>query len=270
MGEIVTYKQNANSGDLVASMPGMQHVYRQLGKKAVIQQRLNVPASYYQGAIHPIRDSNDRQVTMNEKQWNMLKPLLEAQEYVERCEVWEGQPTDIDFDIIRSGTYTTLGFGSINRWPFYVHPLLACDLSVPWIDVPESPAMKILMEGNILCNFTCRYREPLITYYFLKEYEDRLIFAGTKEEHETFCEENKLSMPYLNVSNFLELAQAIKSCKFLLSNQSMQWNIAEGMKHMRVLEVCRSASNCIPNGPNGYDYLHQNAVEIYVKKFMKQ
>jgi hypothetical protein len=271
--DIVTYKHMANAGDMIGALPGLKYVYDQLGKKAVIFQRMNVPAEYYQNAKHPIKDKDGVQVTMNFRQFEMLKPLLEAQEYIERVEVWEGQEVDVNLDKIREGDFSTMGFGSLARWQFYTHPYLACDLSKPWISVPTSEGIRwpeLIMEDSILLNFTSRYRNPLITYYFLKEWEDKLIFAGLPEEHEKFCEENKLKMPLLIVKDFLELTQAIQACKFVLCCQSLVWNICDAIKKKRVLEVCRSASNCVPNGPDGYDFLQQGAAEFYVKKFMKQ
>lgn len=260
----------ANSGDLISALPGLKHIYDTQGKKAVIYQRMLVPAEYYQNAKHPIKDEKGTQVTMNYKQWEMLKPLLLSQDYIESCEVWEGQTVDVNLDLIREGEFSTMGFGSINRWQFYTHPYLACDLSKPWISVPRVPFNTDLVKDKVIVNFTSRYRNGLITYFFLKEHEEKLIFSGIKEEYETFCEDNKLNIPYLEVNDFLELTQYIDACKFILCNQSMQWNIAEAIKKLRILEVCRSASNCIPNGANGYDFLQQGALELYFKQFINQ
>lgn len=270
MAEIVTYKHSCNSGDLIASLPGLKNVYDTIGKKAKIFQRIGLKAFYYQGAKHPIVDSIGDQVCMNEKQFSLIKPLIESQEYIESIEPWEGQEVDISLDKIREGDLSTMGYGSINRWQFYTHPLLACDLSNPWISVPKLSNNIDWIKDKVIVNFTCRYRNAFITYFFLKEWEDKLIFAGTKDEHETFCRENKLNIPYLEVENFFELTQYLNACKFVLCNQSMIYNICEATKQLRILEVCKSASNCIPNGANGYDFLHQDAVEIYFKKFIKQ
>ena len=267
--DIVTFKHSANSGDLIASLPGMQHIYKETGKKCKIYQRIGLKAHYYQGASHPVKDSAGFLVCMNEFQWNLLVPLLLSLPYVDSCEIWEGQNVDIDLDKIRSGDFSTMGFGSINRWQWYVHPLLACDLSKPWINVDDNDIIKERVSGKVIINLTERYRNPLITYFFLKKWEHKLIFSGTIDEYNSFCKENNLDIPYLNISNFLELSQAIKHCKFGLLGQSMIWNIFEAMKKLRILEVCRQASNCIPNGADGYDFLHQEALEIYFNKFIK-
>lgn len=260
---VVRYFHCANSGDLVSILAGIKHIYDTTGKKGVIYQRLNMPGLYYEGASHPLKDENGVQVTMTLQQWEMLVPLLKSQEYIEHCEVWEGQQFDKDLNKIREGYFTTMPHGNIARWTWYCDPALACNLANRWLSVPLNKEK----EDIALINLTERYRNPLITYFFLKEWEDKIVFAGTEKEHELFCKQNKLKVPRLIVNNFLELAQAMVSCKFFLGNQSMCWNIAEALKIPRVLEVCRTAANCPPTGDFAYDFLHQGAVEFYVKRF---
>lgn len=262
----VSYKHFVNSGDLISAMPGMKSVFESTGKKAVIMQRIGMPGQYYLNAVHPLTNEFGVQVTMTMKQWQMLVPLLEAQDYVESCEIWEGQPADVDLNLSREGAYTTMAFGQIQRWNWYVWPALACDLSKAWIKTDKLEGYK----GKVLLNFTERYRNHIITYYFLKKYEDRLLFAGTKGEHELFCKQNNLTIPYLEVENFYELACVINSVDFNLGCQSMVYNIAEGLKVPRIVEVCREASNCIPVGEHAYDFLHQEPLEFYVEKLMKE
>jgi hypothetical protein len=264
----ISVKHSINSGDLISSLPGLQHVYNKLGKKSKIYQRLNLPAQYYEGASHPVKQDGIH-VTMNERQLGLLKPLLEYQDYIESVDEWVGQAVDFDFDIIREGIYSTMPFGSINRWIWYAHPLLACDLSEKWLKVPELTNDRYSIKDKIIINLTSRYRNDLITYYFLKKWEDRIVFSGVHSEYVKFKEDYKLEVPILETKDFLELAQYIANCKLYIGNQSMGWHIADALKVTRLLEVCRAASNCPPNGANGYDYLQQGALEIYVNKFMK-
>lgn len=279
MGEIVRFKHSCNSGDLVASMPGVKYCYDQMGKKGVIMQRINVEAAYYLGAVHPIKDSKGDMVCMNEKQWGMLKPLLEAQEYIERCEIWEGQEFDINFDTIREGTYVNMAGSPIETWQFMVHPLLTCDISKPWLKVPVNVNSYKLGNGKeisaseinnyIIINRTERYQNAIISYFFLKGQEHRLIFAGTPKERDLFCDKFKLKIPLLIVKDFLELAQALATCKLVICNQSMIFNICNAMKTPRLLEMCLGAFNCFAIGANGYSFLHQKALEILYNKLIK-
>lgn len=267
MAEIVTVKHSINSGDAIANLAGLQHIYNKIGKKSVFMQRLNLPGTYYSGCDHPVKE-NGVMVTMNKKQFSLLKPLIEAQPYIERVEIWEGQKADIDLDIIRSDDYSTMPFGDLARWTWYAHPLLACDLSERWLYVPALEDNHWIKD-KIIVNLTSRYRNPIISYFFLKKWQDKIVFAGTKEEHETFCKAYDLDIPYLEIKDFLQLAQFINECKFYLGNQSQGWWIADAQKKLRILEVCIEASNCPPHGANGYDFLHQGALEIYFKKFIR-
>lgn len=268
MSEIVTIKHSINSGDSLANLAGLQHIYNKIGKKSVFMQRLNLPGTYYSGCDHPVKTEDGIQVTMNEKQWNLLRPLIEAQPYIERAEIWEGQKSDIDLDVIRYNDFSPMPIGDLARWTWYAHPLLACDLSEKWLHVPKLEDNSFIKD-KIILNFTSRYRNDLINYKFLKEFENICVFAGTKDEHEMFCKQNELIIPYLEVKDFLQLAQYINECKFFTGNQSMCWWISDALKVKRILEVCWEAPNCPPHGADGYDFLHQDALEIYFNKLNK-
>lgn len=256
------FKHLANSGDVISSLAGLKKHYELTGNRVIFCQQLDVVAQYYAGANHPVKDKEGRMVCMNQKMYSMLTPLLKSQEYIENTEVYVGQHIDFDLDVIRQKIFVNLPYMAIQQWIMLAFPDLATDLSKPWINVEAAKGY----EDKIIVNFTDRYRNHVINYFFLKEYSENLIFAGAKEEHRNFCREWFLDIPYLEVKDFLELAQIIKGCKFLLSNQSMCWNIAEAMKSPRILEMCNIAPNCQPFiGEDSYGFFHQIGLEYYVK-----
>ena len=262
----ISYKHSINIGDLYSLLPSLKEIFKKYGRKAKVFQRINMPGHYYAGATHPTKDEKGAEVTMNKKMFEMVKPLIEYQSYVESFDIWTGQKIDVDFDKMRSG-FVNMPNGSINRWPFYLFPDMATDLSKKWLEVPRKIDQRT--KGKILINFTERYRNHMIAYFFLKEYSGQLIFTGTKSEYEFFCGEWGLEMPYLEVTDFLELAVAINSCKLFVGNQSSAFQIAEGLKKKRAVELCSFAPNVVPHGANGYDYYHQEAAEYYLKNLSK-
>lgn len=256
------FKHMANSGDLIACMAAMKKYNELTGNNIIVCQQLNVKANYPSGATHPVMDEKGIMVCMSAKMLGMIEPLLLSQEYIEDVEVYVGQKVDFDIDEIRQKTFVNLPYMAIQQWIMMAYPDLGTDLSNPWIDVPPIEGF----ENKIIVNFTDRYRNYVINYFFLKEYQEHLIFAGAKTEHENFCKEWNLEMPYLEADNFYDLARIVKSCKFLLANQSMMWNLAEAMKSPRILEMCSSAPNCQPFiGKDSYGFFHQVSVEYYVK-----
>lgn len=280
-------KHFCNIGDAVAHLAGFKKYHAMTGRKIIWCQQLNVPATYYQGAVHPTLDDSGKgvQVMCNRKMYDMIRPLLISQEYVQDVEVFEGQPIGVDLDLIRKERYVNLPNQAIQQWPFLAYPDLAADLSKIWLDVPEVDisdcylkdsnfvATKVPLEnleGKVLINFTERYRNAHLNYFFLRQYQDRLIFSGTENEHKVFCETWKLNIPLLVVSDFLQLAYIIKKVKFILCNQSFQWNVSFAMKTPHLLELCDAAPNCQAFFyEKSLAYLHQPSIKYYFDLLLK-
>lgn len=265
MGKKVRFKHCANIGDLLAALPSIKRYYELNGKKVTLCQQIDVEASYYQDADHPTKKGN-KKVMCNEEMLEMMRPLLTAQEYIEDVEVFGGQKVDVDLDVIRNKTFVNLPYGMIQSWVGLAYVDLAPDLSEAWINVEANEVYK----DKIVINLTERYRNRLISYFFLKEHQKNLIFAGTEEEHNFFCEDWRFNIPRLFVNNFLELAQIIKGCKFFIGNQSFCWGLAESLKSPRILEMCQAAPNCQPFiGKFSHGFYHQTGLEYAVEYFNK-
>jgi len=258
-----TFKLSVFSGDAVYLLSAIRHVCLQAKTKAEIYLWLNRPwADSVEGQKHPYG--------INEYALTMMKPLMESQNYIACFQEWKGEDIKVDLDEIRTKTFSTMPQGSIMRWAGQIWPDMQPDSSKAWIDVVDATwdhyvDIKTNVEGSILINRTGRWRNDMINYWFLREYQEKLLFVGLQEEHEAFCKEWELKIPLLKVNNFLELAIAIRSCRYFIGNQSLCFALAEAMKVPRLLEVCRYAPNVIPSGAHGYDFLHQFALEWFVK-----
>lgn len=249
-------KHSFNAGDLITVLPGLQHLYRTKGIKTVFMQRLGLPAFYYNGATHPTKEG-DQQVCMNKTMWAMMQPLLNNQDYIEDAIEWQGQKVDIDFDIVRDRTFIPMPNGSIHHWPFFVFPELSCNPAEQWIKKCNT------VTNGIIINFTERYRNPYLSYYFLKDYNN-VRFTGTESEHADFCKSWNLDIPLINIKDFKELADTIAGAKLFIGNQSFCWHLADAMKVNRILEVCTAFPNTFPTGANGAVVLYQEALEVLV------
>lgn len=261
-------KHMANIGDIVASLAAVKSLWLQTKATAVYCQCVDVPAAYYQGAVHPTTSQDGTMVTVNEKMFQMIKPLVEAQPYIHRFEKYTGQAIEVNFDVIRGKTNVNMPHGMLAAWPMYAFPDLAYDLSTPWVHIPEEKiALEDKLKGKILLNFTERYRNQVIDYFFLRRFATDLVFAGTEREHQLFCSKWQLyNVPRLEVNNFLELAHAIRACRFVLANQSFCWNLANAMGTPRILEACMYADNCHGFiGPDNYSFYYQEAAEYYFR-----
>lgn len=271
-GSCTQIRHSVNSGDLVGAMGAVKRFYEITGRKAIIMQTLNMQGQYYSGAVHPVTDEDGRQVTFNKYMFDMMKPLIESQEYVQALEPYTGQRIDVDFDVIRSKTFVNLPHGPLQGWLSLAFPDLAFDISKPWIHIDDKcpPHIKGQVTGKIILNFTERYRMK-IDYYFLQNYAPDLIFAGTEKEHWLFCNQWNINIPRLDVANFLELAYALKECRFMVGNQSMCWGLSQAMGVKRILEMCSFADNCFPGiGADSYGYFYQIPAEYYFRLLYNQ
>lgn len=276
-------KHFANLGDLIASLAAVKGYWQKTKKKVIFCQQLDVPAFYYQGATHPTLSQNGVMVMMNKRMFDMVKPLVLAQEYIADMQVLNGQNISIDFDTIRKERFVNIPHQVMAQWLFIAYPDAECYLSEAWVNIPEVDisgcsmlsyqniaSAKMNLKDKIIVNFTERYRNHHLNYFFLKKHEHELIFTGTQTEHEIFCTKWELQIPLLYVNNFLELAYIIKQSKFFLGNQSFLWNICEAAKIPRLLEICEFAPNCQPfYGKKNFGYYHQAALEWYFKELSK-
>lgn len=268
MNKILKYKTSSPAGDLISFMSGVKKMWEETGSKAVIYQRVGMQGISYDGSIHPFKNEEDEPICMSDYMFDMLKPLIEEQEYVESYQRWAGEEFDIDFDLIRLERYTNQPKGSLNRWFNYVFPQMASDLSKPWLSLPETLKYAVPSD-KIIINFTQRYRNYLINYYFLKEFENDIVFVGLAKEKNIFCKTWNLDIKHYEPDNFYQLAQAIKNCRFFLGNQSFCFQIAEALKTPRILEISMMMPNVIPIGEQAYDFYHQGGLEYYFKKLAK-
>lgn len=268
-----TGKHCANIGDVFALMPALKKYWQVTKRQIQLCQMINMEGAYYPGAVHPTKSEDGRQVTMNVTMFEMLKPLVESQPYMHSFVPYTGQKIDLNFDVIRGQTDVGMPNGMIQSWIMYAFPDLDYDLSTTWIELPEvkNHPIKKQVKGKIIINFTERYRNPMMDYFFLKNYAPDLIFAGTEREHWIFCNKWELTIPRLEVKDFLEYAYALKYSRFLLGNQSMAWNLATAMGTSRILEVCKYAPNCQPFiGENSKGYFYQVGAEYYFRKMYNE
>lgn len=261
--ETTNFSHTGNIGDVWASIPAMRQHYINTGKKVNLYLEKDIPAIYYEGALHPTKNQDGVNVMLNQKVIDMMLPLLKEQDFINEVKVWEEEKIEVYLSWFRE-THVGLPNFSINRWYFYVFPDLSCDLSGIWLQVPD--AEKDFAKGKILITRSERYTNPDIDYSFLKPYEDDCVFVGTMREYNNFCMQYDLNIKKLNTENFLQLAQAIKQCKFHVTNQTQAFQLSESQKIPRILELCTHAANCIPIGKDAYDFHKQVGLEYSFHK----
>ena len=200
-------------------------------------------------------------IMLNQKMAEMLFPLINSQDYINKCEIYNGQSIHIDLDIFRSNAIP-LDRANIARWCGYITGVTP-ELWKSWLTVMPHSEYK----DQIVLARSERYRNPSIDYSFLKAYQN-ITFIGISSEYEDM----RKAIPHLKwvqVNDFLTLARIIAGCKFFIGNQSFPFSIAEGLKVPRVLEAYYEIPNVIPEGDSAYDFFFQEHFESLVAQLSR-
>lgn len=264
MEQATVFLHSGSVGDTWASLPALREHYRQTGRKAFLYLENGRKAFYYEGATHPTLNEKGAQVMLNKQMIEMMLPLLKEQEFILGAKEWNKEMIHFDLNNIRE---TNVGMPNfcLSRWYFYIFPDLACDLTQTWLTVPDTD--QDFAKDKIVITRTERYTNPNINYSFLAPHQKDLLFVGTELEYNIFKYRFKLyDLQRLEINNFLELAQALKQCKFHISNQTQAFQLSQGMKIPRMVELCTFAPNVIVIGENAYDFLAQEGCEYNFHK----
>lgn len=276
---IIPARHSVNLGDLIYSLWGLRAAARRYDAKIQLFQWLDRDAFYYEGAEHPTKTEKGKNVTMNKKMFDMVKPLIESLDFIHSFEIYDCQKIAIDLDRCRRMN-VNIPYGDIRRWIMYASPDLQADTSEKVFFVGDLAASvkqakreevneKVTkVRDSILVNRTSRYRNEAIHYGFLQHRPEKVYFAGTMEEYAEFQSQVPKAI-YLPVQDFLELAILVGVAGLVIGNQSFCFSLAEALKVNRVLEVCSFAPNVIPAGPGGFDFYDQEAFEFIVNDLLK-
>lgn len=253
--QVLNIIHSGNSGDLIYALPTIKKIYEVTNVPIYLYLRLNqpLPAPVYSNSRHSMGS-----VMISQNMANILFPLLNSQSYIYKCEAYNNQKIHIDLDFFRNKTIPLIN-SNLARWYSYVTGFTP-ELWKPWLQVEPnfSYADKIVLARSE------RYRNSTINYSFLKDYKNT-VFIGVKSEYEDM----KKAIPnleWIQVKNFLELAQVIAGCMFFIGNQSFPYSIAEGLKIPRILEAYYHVAHVIPEGENAHDFYYQNHFESLVKQ----
>ncbi|WDF55166.1 hypothetical protein [Mucilaginibacter sp. KACC 22063] len=261
IAEIVKIKDHlnivhsGNAGDIIYALPTLKAIAENFATTIDLYLKLNQPMEYINNT-HPLGG-----VMMNQKMAELLIPLIEAQPYIRHCKVLKDEIIDIDLDNVRRAGLRQ-DRGSIARWYGYITGITP-NLYQPWLTIKPNSAYA----NTLVIARSQRYLSEFIDYTFLNNYPNK-IFVGIKPE----WDEIKKMLPgiqWVQVNNFLELAEIIAGCKLFIGNQSFPFSIAEGLKVPRLLETFLEVPNVVPEGPGAYDFYFQDHLESQVKFLMQ-
>ena len=244
----LNFLHSGHAGDIINVLPVIKELSKNHICNLIIKTDKPITTIYKN---HP-----SKEFYINKKIYEMLRPLLKIQDYINTVEEYENQEIDINFDIFRE-LPINISFDNL-RYASQITGIQP-DLENNYLDVPKKSDFK----NKIVIQRTFRYRNHFINYNFIRKF-DNIIFIGLKEEFEDL----KLQIPNLqfyDCKDFLEMATIINSSKFFIGNSSLGFPIAEALKIPRLLEACPYFPAAQPHGKNAYDFYYQAHFEKFFK-----
>lgn len=239
------------SGDIVYGLALARHIAWANSCLIDLYIARDRPYQHPAGMNHP----NGNQYLMSEGAFEFIRPLLAIQPFVN--EVFFVRDVDIPAAAVRLDPYRVasglnVSAGNIADFPGKIYGI-PLDLSEAWLSTrPVKPSPWAVTVG-----ISRRYRNAAIDYSFLAQVEG-VRYVGLPEEYEDFKFRHGLAdLAYEKCATAVDLAEAIRSSRVFIGNQSMPFAIAEALKVNRALETCELCPNVIPCGPAGGSFIYQ-------------
>lgn len=184
--------------------------------------------------------------------YNAIKPLLESQGF-EVVQYSDEVHIDYYLDSFRR---SLIDLQSMHLSLSQAKSLQTeVNLSDPYLFVPKADKYY-----DIIINKTTRYNGGMNYEAILRPFKNRnlrIAFIGYEQEYYKFAQSfNQFDIDYIPTTNLLEAMEVINVSKVFIGNQSSLFAIAEGLKTNRILEVCKTSNNSMPQTSNGFAWMH--------------
>jgi hypothetical protein len=230
-----SYKHSGTLGDLIYSL----HLVKKMGGgrfQVAIENIENCVAKY---GYRPEDVDPQHKGRFTTRDFEMLAPLLERQQYINDVNTWhQGDPeADVDLDHYRSVLYRTFEGNILQAYHLALEvPFTMQDYDDTWLEAD------VLEEAPVVITRSFRYRPPngeegwkgIIETGML---EGNSVFVGNVTEHEDFERTFGIKVPYRPVTDFLELASIINGADLFVGNQGFAYSLAIGLGKNTVLEI---------------------------------
>jgi hypothetical protein len=227
----MTFVHSGDYGDVIISLP----VIRFMG-----------------GGTLYLRSSPFTRARMDSQHAKAIIPLLKAQPYIEKVELFRGENCDMDLDNFRKLYFAALRKSlaayrstSLAYWYAKTFSVPIEEWKNPWLScgpIPHPDSDDIL---PVTVNRTQRYRNPDFPWSrVLGHYQGKIQQIGDTSDERL----QKVDMLY--TQDLLDATQIIDASKLFIGNQSCCFHIAVGLGKPAVLEVFPPMPNCVYDRPN--------------------
>lgn len=230
---ITTYKHSGTAGDLIYALD----IVKKMGAGTFAVALGNIEKCIMQYTGRPADVAPEHQGRFTNKDYLLMKPLLERQSYITEVTSWDGNEVTVDLDRFRSYLYRQFEGNIIEAYHgAFSLPFTAENYNDVWLEADP------IKEASIVVNRTSRYLDPSSEEVWKQMCVDadllkNGLFVGLPSEHANFVRMTGCRIKYRPVKDFKELADVIAGANLFLGNQSMAYSIATGLGKETMLEI---------------------------------
>jgi hypothetical protein len=207
-------------------------------------------------ALPAIRALGKGDLYLNSRPWtakmtperaNVLRPLLEAQDYIGKVIHGDAPKSEyvVNFSTFRNGGLI-YGVSLMELQSDWVNANAEPE---PWLSVPPSAKSR----GRIVCHRSPRYHNPYFRWDEIGEkFGTQLLFVGMPHEVEELRRVSKVHAEYAITNDYLELARLIAGADLFIGNQSSPMGLAIGLGVPFIQETCLWTPDCLYPRKNGF------------------
>jgi hypothetical protein len=228
------FKHSGTFGDLIYSLS----IVKKMGGGIFAVHLENIENCVAQYGYRPDEVDPAHKGRFRNKDFDLLRPLLSRQSYINKVTVWTGDH-DVDLDRFRGVLFRGFEGNYVEAYHrTFTLPFTSDIYKETWL---EADAKHI---APVVINRTFRYRCPNGTGSWQGLLEQANItkngvFVGTAEEHADFVKTTGFAVQYYPVQDFKELADIINGADLFMGNQSAAYSIAMGLGKASVLETIK-------------------------------
>ena len=215
------YKHSGTTGDLVYSLD----IVKKMAQQDVIFKVAigNIENCIMKYTGRPADVAPEHQGRFTERDFEMLRPLLQRQPYIETVARWYpgDEEADVVLDHYRSYLYRKFEGNILEAYHgAFGLPFTSANYADTWLEADAEPVAPIVV------NRTTRYLDPAAEATWRQWAQDadlahNGVFVGIESEHEAFVQMTGCAIPYRPVADFLELANVIAGADLFIGNQKI-------------------------------------------------
>lgn len=207
----------------------------------------------------------------------LVAQLMAIQPYVRQvmCQkkISWGDYGALDLGIFRKGK-VNMACGDISlRYNFIRRQLNYYNVYQPWLVVPQTDKFNQFKKKIVIFR-SPRYRNNKVNYSPLRQFVKDCIYIGLQKQYTLFCIQNGFKPQFLRLNNFIQACQLMKSCAFVVGNQTFLFSLAQALKVPRLLEMCYSQPDVIVHGNGANDFVDMEdfakLLMLYKKEYLEK